>query len=691
MSHKKLRTKHKFFIHWLRTTVAFACIPVFAVLVFSSHLDVVQAKKNPKLPDGFPRLANYFLDPEISQAEAEELAQWDIVILGFETQYNSPEAFTKMREINPDIITLAYVASEEVPIKHLSQSDEDNPIYKLYNRLNRHDNWFLKNSQGEYVNFYPDTRMINVTTRWKKALPKFITNQVLKNNKKKWDGVFYDNCFNNVAWTDAKIDVDRDGQADNWNQADKEWKTGMRSMMKQTRKQNKNSMIVCNSNGDFYTYINGRLIEAFPSEFDGNWGGSMEKYFNVLKQGKDPSLVIVNTVANSTDDSNYRLMRFNLTSSLMGDGFASFDQSVDFHHSLWWYDEYSVALGNPLGGTFNVETNAGPDNVTEGIWRRNFQRGIVFVNSTNQPKRVQLEDGFEKILGTQDTQINNGKLIGTITVPANDGIILLGRITQVTNAPFLNGAFAKVFTDQGTQPRKPFFTYNSSFPGSSTILYLEDINTTLVADETYVSVYENGRLLTKFAPYGDRFIGGINIDADRLYGPNKGYTIVTGTKQYGPHVRMYNIKGQLVNTGCFPYEQVFDGGVNIAIGDVVKSNPGKEIVVAAAQGGGPHIRILSRDCKLISPGFFAYDQSMHAGVSVGAGDLNGDGKDEIVTIPGKGATPLVKIFNDKGESVAPDFYAFSPTDRSGANITISDVDGDGVNEIVAMSFSIFNQ
>ena len=37
------------------------------------------------LPDGYPRVGNYFLDPEISDAEATELAQWDIVVVGFET------------------------------------------------------------------------------------------------------------------------------------------------------------------------------------------------------------------------------------------------------------------------------------------------------------------------------------------------------------------------------------------------------------------------------------------------------------------------------------------------------------------------------------------------------------------------------------------------------------------------------
>lgn len=668
------------------------CVFVCTVVVSSVFVQSADAKRNPNIPQKYPRTANYFLDPEISDAEAEELSQWDIVILGVETSYTSPNAFTIMRENNPDIIILSYVASEEVQVKHLSNTDRRDPLYQLFNRLNSRGHWFLKDADGNYLNFYPGSRMINVTTRWKKALPDFVTKKVLKKYPKKWDGVFYDNCFNDVAWVDDNIDVNRDGEADFWKTADAQWKDGMRSIMKRTRKKNPNSIIVCNSNGDYYTYINGRMIEAFPSEFDGGWPGAMQQYFDVLDEGREPRAVIVNTVANSTDASNYQLMRYNLTSTLLGNGFASFDQSIDAHASLWWYDEYSVSLGNPLSTAFNTATNAGPDDTVEaGVWRRNFQDGIVLLNSGSSDATVVLEDGFEKILGTQDTEVNNGRVTGKVTIPARDGIVLLGRLDQVTDAPFLNGSFAKVFNSEGDQPRNTFFTYNSLYGGSNRIVYLEDVNTTVVADDTYVTVYKNDSQIARFAPYGTSFTGGVNIDVDRLSGPNKGYSIVTGTQQYGPHVRIYSLRGELKHPGCFPYAEDFRGGVNVAIGDVLSSNAGQEIVVAVASGGGPHIRILNRNCELISPGFFAYDQNLHSGVSVAVGDVDDDGDDEIVTIPGKGGAPYLRMFTGKGNEVTPGFYAFGQGDRSGAAVAVSDVDDNGTNEIVAMSFSIFNQ
>ncbi|MBI4408034.1 MAG: VCBS repeat-containing protein [Candidatus Kerfeldbacteria bacterium] len=643
------------------------------------------------LPDAYPRLGNYFLDPDISDSEATELAQWDIVVLGLETHYTSPQAFEIMKAANPDIILLAYVTSEEVPEKHLEETDTNSPIYKLYNQLNSNDDLFLKNTSGDYLNFYPDTRLINVTTEWKKLLPKFMTKQIIQADPKDWDGIFYDNCFNDISWVDDQVDVNQDGEADFWKTADAQWKTGMTKMMKQTRQRNPNKVIICNSNGDFYTYINGRLIEAFPSSFDGGWVGSMEKYYDVLEAATNPSVVIVNTVANSADASNYQLMRYNLTSTLMGDGFASFDQSVDQHHALWWYDEYSVALGAPLNGPYNVSSNAGPDDWSKGVWRRNFDRGIVLVNSSSEDKRVILEDGFEKILGTQDTDLNDGTVVGSVKIPAHDGIILQGRIAQVVDDPYINGTFAKVLSARGKQLRSSFFTYNSAYNGSDTVVQVPEIDTEVVAGSTYVTVYKNGTQVAQFAPYGTSFTGGVNIAVERLEGDHKGYRIVTGTQSGGAQVRIFSSRGQLVNTGCFPYGTDFRGGVNVAVADVLPNKAGKEIVVGAGQGGGPQVLVLNKHCKPTGQSWFAYSSSLRTGVWVAAGDVNNDGKDDIVTIPGAGSAPYVRVFTGRGHEQSPGFYAFSKSNTSGAQVAVSDVDGDGDNELIVMSFAIFNE
>jgi hypothetical protein len=61
--------------------------------------------------------------------------------------------------------------------------------------------------------------------------------------------------------------------------------------------------------------------------------------------------------------------------------------------------------------------------------------------------------------------------------------------------------------------------------------------------------------------------------------------------------------------------------------------------------------------------FFAYSQFFTGGVRVGALDVNGDGKADIVTGAGPGGGPHVRIFNAMGTPF-PDaqdsFFAFEP-------------------------------
>ncbi len=69
-----------------------------------------------------------------------------------------------------------------------------------------------------------------------------------------------------------------------------------------------------------------------------------------------------------------------------------------------------------------------------GVWRRDFENGIVLVNPTSETITVSQSDvsgpllrtGIRRILGTQDPNWNNGQAVTAgITIPSGDGIILL--------------------------------------------------------------------------------------------------------------------------------------------------------------------------------------------------------------------------------------------------------------------------
>src|SRR5262249_5016676 len=69
------------------------------------------------------------------------------------------------------------------------------------------------------------------------------------------------------------------------------------------------------------------------------------------------------------------------------------------------------------------------------------------------------------------------------------------------------------------------------------------------------------------------------------------------------------------------------------------------------------------------------------GVSVAFGDVNADGHADIVVGAGAG-TPEVKVFDGTGGAPLMDFFAFSPSFLGGVSVAAGDINGDGHADIV---------
>ncbi|MFL5328257.1 MAG: FG-GAP-like repeat-containing protein [Gemmataceae bacterium] len=202
-----------------------------------------------------------------------------------------------------------------------------------------------------------------------------------------------------------------------------------------------------------------------------------------------------------------------------------------------------------------------------------------------------------------------------------------------------------------------------------------------------VTVFDaNGKPLLSFEPFDHGFRGGVHIAFGDVDGDGQRDLIVAAGATGGPHVKIYNgadlLKGKttLIHE-FFAFDASFKGGVNVATADF-NGDGRADIVVGAGASGGPHVRIFDGATNKIIGEFFAYAADFHGGVDVAAGDLDGDGKAEIITGAGPGGGPHVRVFDSLKGHERYGFFAFGADDHSGVNVAVGDIDHKGYGEIV---------
>jgi len=638
----------------------------------------------------YPRLANYFLKWEINDAEAQELARWDVVVLDMEVQENSREQLKKIRALNPNVIILAYINSVEQ-----IDNPEDYNHAELRNRLARNINsaWWLHDSSGNKISNWPYNSMLNLTDgaspdnrgqRFNDYLVNFVINEIKTTGL--WDGVYYDNTWGDIAWLNqGKIDANNDGVRDEAAGLDAAWSSGFKKVLAKTRELAGSDFIIV-GNGRVYegyqSLLNGAMLESFPSSWEngGTWAGSMKTYLRLPALNATPNISLVNV--SSKNQTDYRRFRYGLTSTLLGNGFYSFDYDITDHAQTWWYDEYNVPLGPAQSSAYNLLTNGGTE-IKAGLWRRDFKYGSAIVNSTNKEQLyVFLKEEMEKIKGMQDPGFNTGLKINYLKLAPQDGVVLLRRNTVITDSAFTNGYFYRLYNFAGIQIRNGFFPYFSNFPGEQELIVAkqnsdtQDVN--LAAGSGQVSLQKNGVKLTPIFPYTKNYKGQINIAA-RI---DQGYfrEIVTGPGSGGgPQVRIFQANGKLLGD-FMAYDKKSRGGVSVALGDI-NGDGQAEIITGPGAGLEPLVKIFTLKGALKNS-FLAYDKGFKGGVNVAVGDVNSDGQNEIITSPGSGGGPQVRIFNNQGKALSS-FFAYDKNYHGGMKVSVSDINDDGQMEILA--------
>jgi Subtilase family len=245
----------------------------------------------------------------------------------------------------------------------------------------------------------------------------------------------------------------------------------------------------------------------------------------------------------------------------------------------------------------------------------------------------------------------------------------------------------------------------------------------------WVNVWRaDGVAYASFLAFADSFTGGVQVAVDDLNDDNRVEVVATPGVGGGPQVRVFTVSGALIND-FFAYDESSRQGVSATLGDVtgdgveeiitavgagvsndvvifdqdgtelsrftvegfqegtrfvvsvadVDSDWEKEILVAA-QNNEPRIAVYNANgTRLVD--FLAYAPTMTAGLSLSAGDFDGDARDEIVVGPLTGGAGHVRIFNYIG-ALWKEFFTTEVTDGGGNNVSVADIDIDGAWDIV---------
>ncbi|HEY8505039.1 MAG TPA: hypothetical protein VIL46_10695, partial [Gemmataceae bacterium] len=153
----------------------------------------------------------------------------------------------------------------------------------------------------------------------------------------------------------------------------------------------------------------------------------------------------------------------------------------------------------------------------------------------------------------------------------------------------------------------------------------------------------------------------------------------------GPHVKVIDVDTGVELHSFFAYDPSFRGGVRLSLGDVTGDGTA-DVVTAPGKGGGPHVKVFDGNTMQEVRSFFAYDPSVRGGLFVDVGDFDGDRFVDIITASGPGGGPHVRVFSGKDGSEIHSFFAFDPTFAGGVSVSSGDTDGDGRHELIAAAW-----
>ena len=429
----------------------FACSGL--VLLLASAAVGAEPAKGPP----FPRIVNVYgttltADGGRFHGEdrtLEEIARYDLLIGvrrprgGAEGDEVFRKQLDKLKRINPNLIALHFACS--APYTHIEPKEDILASRQPGQALP----WLLQ-TDGQPIAGWPGTYMLNMAAP---GVIEWLAHQSVPAVQKiGYDGVFID-CmgphFDSWACEIATgkpytVDFNADGEDDDRDKLREVWTAAKTALARRTRELiGSEAIFMANQAGpSTFDQLNGIYLEDYIDavlDRGMSWENVLEKYLHWTKTPRRPNVTVLGCSSGveppfqafklsaqeraeylERGKTHHQRMRFGLATTLMGDGFYSFDLHTRWRGQYWWYPEFDAPLGYPTGP---CERDA------VGTWRRQFDGGLAVVNPTQWDASIQF-DGLHRDVssGQVDRRFVVPRLDGRIYLPA-DGPIRPGTLS----------------------------------------------------------------------------------------------------------------------------------------------------------------------------------------------------------------------------------------------------------------------
>ena len=206
-------------------------------------------------------------------------------------------------------------------------------------------------------------------------------------------------------------------------------------------------------------------------------------------------------------------------------------------------------------------------------------------------------------------------------------------------------------------------------------------------------------VLFKIDPFEATFRGGVFVAAGDVTGDGLADLVITPDQGGGPRVRVFagNSAGEPLAQYADFFgidDKFFFGGARAAVADLSGDGDGVgDLIVSAGFGGGPRVAGydgltlgLATPVKLFAD-FLAFEADLRNGAFVAGGDLDGDGRAELIAGGGPGGGPRVTAFSGLSllanqQVPLANFFAGDVNSRGGVRVAVKNLDGDASADLV---------